>query len=140
VYLNGTVDTYFDKYEAGDVASTVNGVVDVDNNLTVSKASVPYVFDYEYGFYFPYGHNYNYGYSPVKTDWEIKSDIEDQIYWSPNVNSSDVDVKVNNGIANLKGTVDTWSEYYHAEKNAYEGGALSVDNDLHIALLHEDID
>ncbi len=132
VYLSGTVDTYFDKYEAEDVTSATKGVIDVENNLMVSQASVPFVFDYEYGYYHPYGHSYGRGYTPVKSDLAIRSDIEDQIYWSPNVDLSDVDIKVNNGIANLNGTVDSWNEYYHAEKNAFEGGALSVENDLRV--------
>ncbi len=130
VYLTGAVDNYFEKYEAGDIASNVKGVKAVKNNLVVDFESIPYVYDYSYDHYYPYGQTYTYGYTPVKSDMEIAEDIEDQIWWSPQVNLDDVDIKVNSGIAILTGTVDSWSEYYHAEKNAFEGGALTVDNNL----------
>ena len=39
-------------------------------------------------------------------------------------------VSVQNGMARLTGTVDTWSERRAATENAYEGGATLVDNDL----------
>jgi hypothetical protein len=29
--------------------------------------------------------------------------------------------------------VDSWSEYFAAQDNAYEGGAVIVDNDLYVA-------
>ena len=38
-------------------------------------------------------------------------------------------VSVNNGEATLSGTW-TWSERTAAEKNAYDGGAVTVNNDL----------
>jgi len=41
-------------------------------------------------------------------------------------------VKVENGVATLTGTVDSWSEYRAATENAYEGGASSVKNELKI--------
>jgi len=35
-------------------------------------------------------------------------------------------------VAELTGTVDSWSERDAATDNAYEGGAVSVDNDLEV--------
>jgi hypothetical protein len=37
---------------------------------------------------------------------------------------------VDDGVATLTGTVDSWSEYDAAVNNAYEGGAVYVDNEL----------
>jgi osmotically-inducible protein OsmY len=37
---------------------------------------------------------------------------------------------VTNGIATLTGTVGSWSERQAATKNAYDGGATLVSNDL----------
>ncbi|MEE4310295.1 MAG: BON domain-containing protein, partial [candidate division KSB1 bacterium] len=34
------------------------------------------------------------------------------------------------GVVTLTGTVDNWSEYNSAEKNAFEGGAKDVENRL----------
>jgi len=41
-------------------------------------------------------------------------------------------VTIEDGVATLTGTVDSWSEYDAATENAYEGGATWVDNDLMI--------
>jgi len=133
VHLNGLVDSYFEKYEAGDIAATAYGVTNVKNNLRVSPRATPYVFDYEYQYYYPYGYIDDYNYSPVKTDLSILNDINDQIWWSPYVDSSDVEVTVEDGVAVLTGTVESWKEYYRAEKNAFEGGALIVDNNLEVS-------
>jgi osmotically-inducible protein OsmY len=132
--LYGVVDTSFEKSQAYDVASKVKGVITVDNNLVVrSDAPViqdlydPYVDDrYEYDYdWYDYSATY-----PSKTDWRIKEDIKDEMFWSPFVDADDVKVMVDGGVATLTGTVDSWSEYNAAVDNAYEGGAVYVDNDL----------
>ena len=74
-----------------------------------------------------------YDYTPshtLRADAEIKQDIEDQIFWSPFVDSDTVEVSVDDGEAQLTGTVDSWSERAAATENAFEGGAMWVDNDL----------
>lgn len=130
--LYGTVDSYFEKLQADDVASRVNGVITVDNNLIVQEYYDPYTYDpyvdgnYLYGYEgYRYGRRY-----PAKSDLQVKENIEDEFFWSPFVDSNDVNVKVENGEATLSGTVDSWLEYNAAVKNAYEGGAVYVDNDL----------
>jgi osmotically-inducible protein OsmY len=132
VTLTGYVENYLEKYEAEDAAATIYGVEEVKNKLNVEVDAVPYAYDYNDQFYYPYSRDPRFNYSTTKTDWEIEQDVENQIWWSPFVNLSDVAVEIDNGIAILEGTVDSWNEYYHAEKNAFEGGALGVDNDLEI--------
>ena len=68
--------------------------------------------------------------SAGKSDWEIEQNIEDEFFWSPFVDGDDITVQVEDGVAHLTGTVDTWSEYEAARENALEGGAVIVDNDL----------
>ncbi len=111
VRLTGEVDTEFERRRAGDMAALVQGVVDVDNRLVVS--SVPADLS-------------------TKSDWEITQDIEDELYWSPFVNRSDVHIEVENGVATLTGTVDTWAERIAAQRNAREGGAVSVKNNIQV--------
>jgi osmotically-inducible protein OsmY len=41
-------------------------------------------------------------------------------------------VAVDNGVAVLTGTVDTWSERQAAAENARQGGAIMVDNNLKV--------
>lgn len=128
VFLNGMVDTYFEKYEAEDVVSGINGVVEIKNNLrTETKENAPY-----------YGYKYDWvvipplNIVPYKTDLELKDDIETQLWWSPFVDSDEVNVEVDDGHVELTGTVDTWNEKYYAGINSYEGGAITVDNNLDI--------
>jgi osmotically-inducible protein OsmY len=97
------------KDQAEDAAAGVQGVVEVQNNLTV---------DYEI---------------TTKTDAEIKEDVEDQMWWSPFVDSDDITVEVHEGVATLWGTVEDWDEYQAAKENAREGGATSVISKLEIS-------
>jgi len=131
VYLYGDVDSTFEKSQADDVAARQVGVVDVNNFLTVNDPAElgydPYTDDwylYDYDWYDDTGR------TTTKSDWEIEDDIESQLFWSPFVDSDEVNVDVEDGTAQLTGTVDTWSERAAATENALEGGAVVVDNDL----------
>ncbi len=134
--LSGTVDTYFEKLQAGDVAAGVYGVVEVDNNIVVDDDYDVYTYDpyvdddwyvYDYDWY-----AYPNAYTTTVTDWENRDDVNDELWWSPFVDSDDVTVTVDDGKVTLTGTVDTWSERQAAGENAYEGGAVVVDNDLNV--------
>lgn len=132
--LAGTVDSYYEKSQADEVASRIDGVVTVDNNLMVTDELNPYAYDpyvddtyvYDYGWY-----DYQPAYT-FETDAEILDDIQGEMFWSPFVDGDEVTVMVENGVATLTGTVDSWSEYQAARENAYEGGATWVDNNLNV--------
>lgn len=131
-YLSGTVESYFEKSRADDIAASVVGVKEVRNNVTVdydrrALAYDPYIHDFE-----PYIYEW-YDYEPYYTarmDSDIEADIESEIMWSPFVDGDDVEVTVEDGVATLTGTVDSWGERADATENAYEGGAVWVDNNL----------
>lgn len=134
VRLYGHVDSYFRKARAEDAATEVAGVTSVDNNLTVTNSQQPYVYD-------PYIDSWPdaaypwYDYQPFKNrrnDDEIRDDIQAQLWWSPFVDADDVEVTVEDGTATLTGTVNSVMEYRAAVENAYEGGAVWVDNQLSI--------
>jgi osmotically-inducible protein OsmY len=108
VYLSGVVDSAFEKDRAQEVASRVNGVIAVDNNLTMTQGWT------------------------WKDDWELKEDVESQLFWSPFVDSDRVTVSVDHGTVTLKGSVADWSEYRAARDNALQAGAKDVDNNLTI--------
>jgi osmotically-inducible protein OsmY len=134
VYLYGNVDSSYEKARADDVAARQAGVIRVHNFLTVHDRSgaayEPYADDwaiYNYDWYTARGN------LTPKTDWEISRDIEDELFWSPFVDSDQVKVDVEDGSAELTGTVDTWREREAAEENARQGGAIHVDNDLTVA-------
>jgi osmotically-inducible protein OsmY len=90
------------------VASTVKGVVDVINNLRVMQ-----------------------NWTPID-DWEIKQNIEKELWWSPFVDETDLSVTVADGTATLVGVVDTLRERRAATENAFEGGARRVRNHLKV--------
>ena len=106
VFLRGTVNTSYEKDRAEELASGAMGVVQVVNNL-----------DYEHVWAW-------------KPDWEIREEVKDELFWSPFVNHTDVEVQVDHGVVTLTGHVGTWSEMEAAEHNAYEGGAKDVRNEL----------
>ena len=131
VYLNGAVDSYWEKLQAKDVASKTKGVIAVENNLGVMDDNDYYNYNY-------YG--WNTLYPPVqvdvddsyKTDQEIISSIKNQLWWSPYIDRENVSVEVTNGTAILEGTVDTRREKMYAEINAMEGGADEVINNISV--------
>ncbi len=133
-YLYGNVDSYFEKAEADEAASKTAGVVSVRNNLDVDYVREPlvyepYVYDYD-----PYAYDW-YDYEPYMTfatDTEIRQEVQDELWWSPFVDSDQVSVSVDDGVVTLTGTVDTYGERSAAVENAYEGGAVWVDNDLNV--------
>ena len=126
VYLSGDVDTYFERRLAEKIAETVNGVSKINNYIHVNDfRSKQYFSDT----YFP---------EPVvpvtteKYDDEIAEDIEEELRWSTSVDVDDISVKVENALVILTGIVDTRKEKYYAELNAYEGGAMDVNNKIKI--------
>jgi osmotically-inducible protein OsmY len=131
--LLGTVDTHLEKAQAENLASRVNGIVAVENLIVVTGRPDappynPFVDEAFFGEPDPY-------YDPPathRTDTDIKAAVEEEIFWSPFVDSEDVDVHVNDGRVTLTGTVDSLLEYRAANRNAFDGGAVLVRNELKI--------
>jgi osmotically-inducible protein OsmY len=130
-HLNGKVDSFFEKAQADDVASRVGGVQLIDNNLLVHGDLDPLYYDPYVDEFYTFDFDYDYKPSyPWADDDEIAEDIEDHMWWSPFVDADDIHVIVEDGVAILTGTVGTWAERSAATENAYDGGAIWVDNDL----------
>jgi osmotically-inducible protein OsmY len=133
--LTGMVDSNYEKATADDVASRVYGVIRVNNNLMLSDPFVtlhynPYVDDAWYIYDYPW---YVYpDYITTREDREIESSIKSELFWSPFVNEEDVSVEVTAGTAVLEGTVETYAESRAAREQAFEGGAVSVVNNLEV--------
>ncbi|WP_119422347.1 BON domain-containing protein [Desertibaculum subflavum] len=132
INLYGTVDNFFEKATAEDVASRVAGVVDVENYLNVRDRRAPLTFEPYLDDPYPYDRDW-YDYRPyrsARSDASIEEEIDTELWWSPFVDAADVNVEVELGIATLTGTVQSRSEYDAAVENAWEGGATWVDNQL----------
>jgi osmotically-inducible protein OsmY len=115
VYLDGTVDSWFEKTHAAQVAARVAGAVTVVNNLHTLPRRMS------------------------KSDWEVKLAIERQLRQSPLLNSDTITVAVEDGMATLTGLVETWLAHNAAIANAYEGGALGVRDRLKVRHGPEDL-
>lgn len=134
VKLYGLVDNYHEKSQAEQAVERVSGVIATVNNLGVRDRGMPLVLD-------PFVSNYPadlygwYDYRPrvsLRMDHKIRESIEDQLWWSPFVDADEVTVEVVDGRATLTGAVDSFAEWQAAAENAWEGGAVWVDNDLTI--------
>jgi osmotically-inducible protein OsmY len=132
--ITGTVDTYFEKGEAQETVSRVMGVTSVSNDLHVRNNDHVYLYDPYVDDWRPRHHWYSYEKrNPTMTDDVIADAIRTQLWWSPFVDSDEVEVSVKNGVATLTGTVTDWSERRAAENNAFDGGAIWVRNQLEVA-------
>jgi osmotically-inducible protein OsmY len=126
------VSTYYEKAEAENEAASVLGVSDVSNQINVVDITEPMTYDPYVDDEYLYEYTW-YDYAPagaIETDWDIRDEINDEMWWSPYVDSDEVTVSVEDGVATLTGTVDSWMEYDAARENAFEGGATGVVNRL----------
>jgi len=132
-YLHGVVDSYFERAQAKDTASSLNGVKAVKNNLVVSDFGAnfdPYVdgaYVYEPGPMGPTDLEVTF-----LSDSEIKKAVRDEIWWSPYVDSDHVQVSVDDAVVTLEGGVESWTERMFARQEAIEAGADDVINKIRI--------
>ena len=79
----------------------------------------------------------------MRTDSDIKRDVESELKWDPDIDASDIGVAVKNGIVTLSGFVRSYSQKYQAEKATKRvKGVLGVANDIEVRLpsVHEKTD
>ncbi len=62
----------------------------------------------------------------VKSDQQLKRDVESELTWSPFVDADKVQVTVRRGVVTLSGKVEDRDEIQSAIDNAYEAGAKDV--------------
>lgn len=103
VTLSGNVDSFQERELAATVAKGVAGVTGVDNKLTVDYVE------------------------RNRADSEIKDEIQQRLYWDALVDSSLVNVKVDNNQAILSGGVGSMIERSRARYLAYVDGVRAVD-------------
>jgi len=108
VYLYGSVDSNYEKYQAEEIACRVQGVVDIENNLKVDQTE------------------------RWKSDREIKVDIESRFAWSPFIEPDQITIRVEGGVVTLTGAVETWPEYNMLVMKAVKGGAKNVVSHLKV--------
>lgn len=108
VNLSGSINSYWEKYLAGDAANSASGVIEVVNNLTVS---------------------------PIKTiiDMDIENDIKNAYKRSSLIDEDRIYVDVNAGVVHLSGVVSNYLIKNEAYDIAmYTAGVTDVVDDLTI--------
>ena len=75
----------------------------------------------------------------MRTDSEIKRDVEDELKYDASVDSSDIGVSVKNGVVALTGFVHSYSQKLQAETDAKRvNGVLGVANDIEVRIASVD--
>jgi osmotically-inducible protein OsmY len=71
----------------------------------------------------------------MRSDSDIRRDVEDELRWDPDLDATDIAVRVTNGVVTLTGFVRSYMEKYEAEVDAKRvAGVLAVVNDLEVRL------
>jgi osmotically-inducible protein OsmY len=106
VTLEGTVDTLWQKYRAEDLATDVRGILGITNKLSV----VP---------------------TEDIVDEKMAGEIVAALDRDVNVDINSVDVRVENGVVTLSGTVPTWKARLDAyEKAVFTKGVIDINDNL----------
>jgi osmotically-inducible protein OsmY len=71
----------------------------------------------------------------MRTDSEIKKDVEDELRWDPDIDATDIAVSVKNGVVALAGFVRSYVQRMQAERDAKRvAGVTAVANDIEVRL------
>lgn len=72
----------------------------------------------------------------MKTDAQLKMDVEAELEWDPAINAAEVGVSVKDGVVTLSGHLDTFVEKYEVEKVAQRvAGVRAVAVELDVKLV-----
>jgi len=75
----------------------------------------------------------------MRSDSDIKRDVELELRWDPEITSDDIGVAVKDGVVTLTGFVRSYSEKYEAERDAKRvSGVVGLANDLEVRLSSSD--
>ena len=71
----------------------------------------------------------------MRTDDDIKRDVELELEWEPDIDAKNIAVKVSDGVVTLTGFVPSYSDKYEAERVAKRlRGVKAVANDIEVKL------
>ena len=71
----------------------------------------------------------------MRSDSDIRRDVEDELRWDPDIDPTDIAVSVNNGVVTLAGFVRSYLQKYEAEADAKRvAGVVAVANDIEVRL------
>jgi osmotically-inducible protein OsmY len=71
----------------------------------------------------------------MRLDSDIKRDVEDELRWDPDIDSTDIAVAVHNGVVALSGFVRSYPQKTQAEHDAKRvAGVVGIANDIEVRL------
>ena len=71
----------------------------------------------------------------MRSDIDIKRDVEDELQWDPNIDATDIGVSVKNSVVTLTGFVRSYGQRREAEEAAKRvDGVVGVVNDIEVRL------
>lgn len=71
----------------------------------------------------------------MRSDSEIKKDVEDELRWDPDIDATDIGVAVSKGVVTLTGYVRSYLQKVEAERDAKRvAGVMGVANDIEVRL------
>ena len=71
----------------------------------------------------------------MKSDADIKRDVEQELKWDSDIDATDIAVAVKNGVVTLTGYVRSYAHKYQAERDVKRlSGVVAVANDLEVRL------
>jgi osmotically-inducible protein OsmY len=71
----------------------------------------------------------------MKSDSDIKRDVEAELKWDPDIDATDIAVAVKDGVVTLTGFVKSYTHKWQAESDAKRvGGVKAVANDIEVRL------
>jgi len=75
----------------------------------------------------------------VRSDSDIKRDVEEELRWDPSIHTTDIAVAVKNGVVTLAGFVRNYMDKFQAEATAKRvAGVAGLANDLEVGLSRAD--
>jgi osmotically-inducible protein OsmY len=71
----------------------------------------------------------------MRSDDDIKRDVEQELRWNPSLDSTDIAVAVKNGVVTLTGFARSYTDKWEAERTVkHVAGVVGVANDLEVRL------
>jgi len=71
----------------------------------------------------------------MRSDSEVKRDVEDELRWDPDISSDDIAVAVKSGVVTLTGFVRSYGQKLQAEADAKRvSGVVGLANDIEVRL------
>ncbi len=71
----------------------------------------------------------------MRSDEDIKRDVEEELRWDPDIDATDIGVAVKNGVVTLAGFLRSYMQKYDAERDAKRvAGVVGVANDIEVRL------